>query len=62
MQTEVSPTYKGVHEMRKLYGAQNATGYGLYVARKLLGHTDPKITSDYYAALCSIPDVEMRKN
>ena len=54
-------TYKGVHEMRKLYGAQIATGYGLYVAQKLLGHTDPKITSDYYAALCSIPDVEVRE-
>ena len=54
-------TYKGIHEMRKLYGAQIATGYGLYVAQKLLGHTDPKITSDYYAALCSIPDVEVRE-
>jgi len=54
-------TYKGVHEMRKLYGAQIATGYGLYVAQKLLGHTDPKITSDYYAALCSIPDVKVRE-
>ena len=47
--------------MRKLYGAQIATGYGLYVAQKLLGHTDPKITSDYYAALCSIPNVEVRE-
>ena len=61
MQTEVSTTYKGVHEMRMLYGAQIATGYGLYVAQKLLGHTDPKITSDYYAALCSIPDVQVRE-
>ena len=47
--------------MRKLFGAQIATGYGLYVAQKLLGHTDPKITSDYYAALCSIPDVKVRE-
>tara|TARA_S200002703_G_scaffold154249_1_gene156736 strand:- start:5969 stop:6979 length:1011 start_codon:yes stop_codon:yes gene_type:complete len=54
-------THKGVHEMRKLYGAQIATGYGLYVAQKLLGHTDPKITSDYYAALCTIPDVKVRE-
>jgi len=55
-------TQKGAHELRKLYGAQVATGYGLYVAQRLLGHSDPSVTSDYYADLCEVPRVVVRES
>ncbi|MBC8245697.1 MAG: hypothetical protein H8E20_15060 [Verrucomicrobia bacterium] len=54
-------TQKGAHELRKLYGAQVATGYGLYVAQRLLGHSDPSVTAAYYADLCEVPRVEVRE-
>ena len=54
-------TQKGAHELRKLYGAQVATGYGLYVAQRLLGHSDPSITAAYYADLCEVPRVVVRE-
>jgi integrase len=54
-------TQKGCHELRKLYGAQVATGYGLYVAQRLLGHSDPSVTAAYYADLCEVPRVEVRE-
>lgn len=52
---------KGAHELRKLYGAQVATGYGLYVAQRLLGHSDPSVTAAYYADLCEVPRVVVRE-
>ena len=54
-------TQKGAHELRKLYGAQVATGYGLYVAQRLLGHSDPSVTAAYYADLCEVPRVVVRE-
>jgi integrase len=55
-------TQKGAHELRKLYGAQVATGYGLYVAQRLLGHSDPSVTAAYYADLCEVPRVAVRES
>ena len=45
-----------------LTGLRLATGYGLYVAERLLGHSDPSVTADYYADLCEVPKVVVRKS
>jgi cephalosporin-C deacetylase-like acetyl esterase len=45
-----------------LTGIRLATGYGLYVAERLLGHSDPSVTADYYADLCEVPKVVVRKS
>jgi hypothetical protein len=47
------------HELRKLYGSEVATAFGLYAAQQLLGHKDANITSDRYAALTNLPDVRI---
>lgn len=47
---------KAAHEMRKFYGAQVATQQGLYAAQKLLGHSSPQVTNQYYAALVSLQE------
>lgn len=44
------------HALRKLFGATIASTQGLYAAQKLLGHSNPQLTSDYYADLVQIPD------
>jgi integrase len=46
---------KGCHEMRKQFGAMVATRSGLYAAQKLLGHSNPALTSQIYADLISLP-------
>lgn len=46
---------KGCHELRKQFGAMVATRSGLYVAQKLLGHSNPGLTSKIYADLISMP-------
>ena len=43
-------------------GLRLATGYGLYVAERLLGHRDPSVTADYYADLCEVPKVGVRES
>jgi integrase len=45
-----------------LTGLRLATGYGLYVAERLLGHSDPSVTADYYADLCEVPKVVVRES
>ncbi|HEY0551228.1 MAG TPA: tyrosine-type recombinase/integrase [Verrucomicrobiae bacterium] len=50
-------TEKKIHELRKYYGSLVAMRHGLYAAQKLLGHKDPKVTSDSYADLLNLPDV-----
>lgn len=47
------------HELRKLYGAEVATAFGIYAAQTLLGHKDANLTSDRYAALTNMPDVRI---
>jgi hypothetical protein len=47
------------HELRKLYGAEVASEFGIYAAQKLLGHKDPRLTSARYASLTELPDVNI---
>jgi integrase len=48
---------KPCHLLRKQFGSYVATVFGLYHAQKLLGHRSPKVTSDYYAGLTDLPEV-----
>ena len=43
------------HELRKLFGSAVARADGLFAAQKALGHSSPKLTSDYYAGVLSLP-------
>lgn len=40
-----------LHECRKLYGSYLASTQGLYVAQSYLRHSNPSVTSQYYASL-----------
>jgi integrase len=46
-----------LHRLRKQFGSEVATGFGLFAAQKLLGHTSPMVTAKYYAAQTSLPDL-----
>lgn len=46
---------KPCHLMRKEFGSYVATSFGLYHAQRLLGHSSPSVTSDYYAGLTELP-------
>lgn len=52
-------TRKKTHQLRKLYGAMVATQHGIYAAQKLLGHKDPRLTSDTYADLVTLPTIKI---
>lgn len=45
------------HVLRKQFGSYVATTFGLYHAQKFLGHSSPKVTSDYYAGLVELPEI-----
>jgi integrase len=46
---------KPCHAMRKEFGSYVATSFSLFHAQKLLGHSSPSVTSDYYAGLTGLP-------
>ena len=48
---------KPCHVLRKQFGSYVATVFGLYQAQKSLGHSSPKVTSDYYAGLVELPEI-----
>jgi len=48
---------KPCHVLRKQFGSYVATTFGLYHAQKFLGHSSPKVTSDYYAGLTELPEI-----
>jgi hypothetical protein len=48
---------KPCHVLRKQFGSYVATAFGLYHAQKFLGHSSPKVTSDYYAGLVDLPEI-----
>lgn len=48
---------KPCHVLRKQFGSYVATTFGLYQAQKFLGHSSPKVTSDYYAGLVELPEL-----
>ena len=46
-----------LHRLRKQFGSEVATTFGLFQAQKLLGHSSPTVTAKYYAAQTSLPDL-----
>ena len=46
-----------LHRLRKQFGSEVATGFGLFAAQKLLGHSSPTVTSQYYAAQTELPSL-----
>ena len=48
---------KPCHALRKEFGSYVATSFSLFHAQKLLGHSSPSVTSDYYAGLIGLPEL-----
>lgn len=44
-----------LHCLRKQFGSEVATAFGLFAAQKLLGHSSPTVTARYYAAQTELP-------
>lgn len=44
-----------LHRLRKQFGSEVATSFGLFAAQKLLGHSSPSVTAKYYAAATQLP-------
>lgn len=44
-----------LHRLRKQFGSEVATAFGLFNAQKLLGHSSPTVTAKYYAAQTELP-------
>ena len=48
-----------IHELRKYYGSQVTRQCGLFVAQRLLGHSEPSTTAASYAALLDLPTLDL---
>lgn len=48
-----------IHELRKYYGSQVTRQCGLFVAQRLLGHSEPSTTAASYAALLDLPKLDL---
>lgn len=48
---------KPLHSLRKQFGSEIATRFGLFHAQKLLGHASPDITTRHYAAQTELPSL-----
>lgn len=46
---------KPLHRLRKQFGSEVATSFGLFHAQKLLGHGSPTITARHYASQVDLP-------
>lgn len=46
---------KPLHRLRKQFGSEVATKFGLFICQKLLGHSSPVVTSKFYAAATELP-------
>jgi hypothetical protein len=46
---------KPLHALRKQFGSEVASTFGLFAAQKLLGHKSPAITAKHYAGLINLP-------
>jgi integrase len=46
-----------LHRLRKQFGSEVATNFGLFAAQKLLGHSSPTVTAKYYAAQTELPNL-----
>lgn len=51
------PRGNPLHRLRKQFGSEVATGFGLFAAQKLLGHSSPTVTAKYYAAQTELPSL-----
>lgn len=51
------PKGNPLHRLRKQFGSEVATGFGLFAAQKLLGHSSPTVTAKYYAAQTELPSL-----
>lgn len=49
---------KPLHRLRKQFGSEVATRFGLFHAQKLLGHSSPDITTRHYAAQTVLPTLK----
>jgi integrase len=49
---------KPCHALRKEFGSYVATNFSLFHAQKLLGHSNPAVTSAYYASLTDLPNLQ----
>lgn len=49
---------KPCHSLRKEFGSYVATSFGLFHAQRMLGHSSPKVTADYYAGLTQLPELK----
>lgn len=49
-----------LHRLRKQFGSEVATGFGLFAAQKPLGCSSPAVTSKYYAAQTELSDASRR--
>src|SRR5208282_2547197 len=45
------------HRLRKEFGSYVATSFGLFACQRMLGHSSPKVTDDFYAALIDLPEL-----
>lgn len=52
-----TPKSNPLHRLRKQFGSEVATGFGLFAAQKLLGHSSPTVTAKYYAAQTELPEL-----
>lgn len=52
---------KPCHALRKEFGSYIATRFSLFHAQKLLGHSNPAVTSAYYASLTDLPEISPSK-
>ncbi len=47
--------------LRKEFGSYVATSFGLFVAQRYLGHSNPTVTKAFYAGLTNLPELKHAK-
>jgi integrase len=51
--------HRPCHRLRKEFGSYVATAFGLFAAQKLLGHSSPQVTADFYSGLTQLPQPQI---
>jgi len=52
---------KPCHTLRKEFGSYVATAFGLFCAQRMLGHSSPQVTEQFYAGLTQLPELKHAK-
>jgi hypothetical protein len=52
---------KPCHTLRKEFGSYVATAFGLFHAQRMLGHSSPQVTEQFYAGLTQLPELNHAK-